>query len=116
MEHDNTPNYKMIPGSREKNTPGTFRDTIANKYMEAPTNDGHSPVNDGHSPMDMRGGTGKSGKQEDEKKKKKKLVSKAPKRPLNPFSKEYTGFVSGSNPYIRRGSPQKAEAGTIFGK
>ena len=34
----------------------------------------------------------------------------------NPFSKDYTGVFSGSNPYIRTGSPQKSEGGTIFGK
>jgi len=44
MEHDKSPNYKMIPGSREKDTPGTFRDTPVNKYMGAPVNDGHSPI------------------------------------------------------------------------
>tara|TARA_Y100000114_G_C11684566_1_gene290361 strand:- start:376 stop:762 length:387 start_codon:yes stop_codon:yes gene_type:complete len=53
MEHSKTPNYKMIPGSREKDTPGTFRDTPVNKYMEAPANMGHETVaNMGHSPMD----------------------------------------------------------------
>jgi hypothetical protein len=39
-----TPNYAMIPGSREKDTPGTFRDNPVNKYMEAPANSGHSPM------------------------------------------------------------------------
>lgn len=35
-----TMNYKMIPGSREKDTEGTFRDTVPNNYMSA-VNDGH---------------------------------------------------------------------------
>ena len=44
-----SPNYKMIPGSREKDTEGTFRDTPGINYMAA-TNMGHAtaPVNSGH--------------------------------------------------------------------
>ena len=42
--NDRTPNYKMIPGSREKDTEGTFRDTALNAYMAAPSNMGHSPM------------------------------------------------------------------------
>jgi hypothetical protein len=47
-----TPNYSMIPGSREKDTPGNFRDTAPNNYMSA-VNMGHeTPANEGHSPME----------------------------------------------------------------
>ena len=35
-----TPNYKMIIGQREKDTEGTFRDTVPNNYMSA-VNAGH---------------------------------------------------------------------------
>lgn len=44
-----SPNYKMIPGSREKDTEGTFRDTPGVNYMTA-TNMGHAtaPANFGH--------------------------------------------------------------------
>ena len=51
-------NYKMIPGSREKDTEGTFRDTPGVSYMTATnmghataaTNMGHAtaPANSGH--------------------------------------------------------------------
>jgi len=70
---DKAPNFYMIPGSKEKDTPGTFRDTAPNAYMAAPSNMGHEAVaNMGHetSPMDFghdkfklisRGPGGKSG-------------------------------------------------------
>jgi len=42
-------NYSMKPGSREVDSPGTFRDTPINKYMGSPVNYGtESPMNDGH--------------------------------------------------------------------
>ena len=100
------PNFYMIPGSKEKDTPGAFRDTPVNKYMSM-ANAGHedSPAN----LMNPPGGGG--GANEDKKKKKTKF----PKRTsLNPFSKDYTGVFSGSNPYVRIGSSQKSEGGTIF--
>jgi hypothetical protein len=97
-------NYSMKPGSREIDTPGAFRDTSINKHMGAPVNYGTEGGDD----------------------KKKKVVTKAkpaakpkkkmgPKRTsLNPFSKDYTGVVSGSNPYIKISKSQKSEKGTIF--
>lgn len=40
-------NYSMKPGSREKDSPGAFRDTPINKYMGSPVNYGtESPIND----------------------------------------------------------------------
>ena len=47
---DKAPNFYMIPGSKEKDTPGAFRDTPANAYMAAPSNMGHD------SPADFHGG------------------------------------------------------------
>jgi len=47
---DKAPNFYMIPGSKEKDTPGAFRDTPANAYMSAPSNMGHE------SPADFHGG------------------------------------------------------------
>lgn len=103
-----TPNFKLIPGSREKDTEGTFRDTSINNYMTM-ANAGHED-----SPANLMNPPGGGGGESEDKKKKK---SKFPKRTsLNPFSKDYTGVFSGSNPYIRTGSPQKSEGGTIFGK
>jgi len=105
-----TPNFYMIPGSREKNTPGNFRDTAPNNYMTM-ANAGHEDTESPANLMNPPGGSG--GNAEDDKKKKK---TKFPKRDsLNPFSSDYTGIFSGSNPYIRRGSAQKSEGGTIFG-
>ena len=105
-----TPNFKLIPGQRQKDTEGTFRDTAPNNYMTM-ANEGHeSPAN----LMNPPGGGG--GESEDKKKKKSKLPPTKKRTSLNPFSKDYTGVFSGSNPYIRTGSPQKSEGGTIFGK
>lgn len=52
-------NYSMKPGSREKDSPGAFRDTPVNKYMGSPVNYGtENPTDEG-------------------KDKKKKVVAKA---------------------------------------
>tara|TARA_E500000075_G_scaffold4101_1_gene3457 strand:- start:47 stop:364 length:318 start_codon:yes stop_codon:yes gene_type:complete len=96
--------FKMNPGSKEVDTEGTFKNDAAVLNMGHPTNYG--------SPLADKGHKGDDKKHTHEKKKKKNPAN--PKRPLNPFSKEYTGFTSGSNPYIRTTSPQKSEAGTIF--
>tara|TARA_R100000353_G_scaffold154828_1_gene113591 strand:- start:967 stop:1287 length:321 start_codon:yes stop_codon:yes gene_type:complete len=102
----NTPNYKMIPGARQKDTEGTFRDTSINNYMTM-ANEGHESPANLMNPPGGGGGADESGK--------KKKKTKFPKRTsLNPFSSDYTGIFSGSNPYIRRGSSQKSEGGTIF--
>ena len=85
-----TPNYKMIPGSREKDTPGNFRDTPANKYMAAPSNMGHDTVaNMGHSPMDKH----EPGHEEKKDKGIKLAVqtSKGPKAPRGPQSGKIGG-------------------------
>ena len=131
--NNKTPNFYMIPGDllKKLDTPGSFSykatstmnklgmgDTMANMGH-------HTPANEGHSPMDLNddkdkktllpnSGSDKPAKKED--KKKKNNYPKRERTSLNPFNPQYTGIFEGSNPYIRTGSPQKSESGTIFGK
>ena len=42
------PNFYMIPGSKEVDTVGTFKNTDAVANMGAPSNYGTVPTNDGH--------------------------------------------------------------------
>ena len=98
-------NYKANKNNaQDANTASTFKDPDGVAMAGGTAfNDGHMnygtvPLNEGHD--------------KDDKKKKK---TKFPKRDsLNPFSSDYTGIFSGSNPYIRRTGSQKSEAGTIF--
>ena len=64
----------------------------------------------------MKEGGKDSQGEEKEDKKKKNNYPKRERTSLNPFNPQYTGIFEGSNPYIRTGSPQKSESGTIFGK
>lgn len=85
-------NYSMKPGSREKDSPGAFRDTPINKYMGSPVNYGtESPMNDGHDKKRKLGTEGMSSdekvayykKQSENMKKKKSSSNKAPRGPQN---------------------------------
>ena len=84
--------YSMKPGSREKDSPGAFRDTPINKYMGSPVNYGtESPMNDGHDKKRKLGTEGMSSdekvayykKQSENMKKKKSSSNKAPRGPQN---------------------------------
>ncbi len=85
-------NYSMQPGSREKDSPGAFRDTPINKYMGSPVNYGtESPMNDGHDKKRKLGTEGMTSdekvayykKQSENMKKKKASSNKAPRGPQN---------------------------------
>ena len=85
-------NYSMKPGSREKDSPGAFRDTPINKYMGSPVNYGtETPMNDGHDKKRKLGTEGMSSdekiayykKQSENMKKKKTASNKAPRGPQN---------------------------------
>ena len=85
-------NYSMKPGSREKDSPGAFRDTPINKYMGSPVNYGtESPMNDGHDKKRKLGTEGMTSdekvayykKQSENMKKKKASSNKAPRGPQN---------------------------------
>ena len=85
-------NYSMKPGSREKDSPGAFRDTPINKYMGSPVNYGtESPANDGHDKKRKLGTEGMTSeqkvayykKQSENMKKKKTSSNKAPRGPQN---------------------------------
>lgn len=85
-------NYSMKPGSREKDSPGAFRDTLINKYMGSATNYGtETPMNDGHDKKRKLGTEGMTAdqkvayykKQSENMKKKKASSNKAPRGPQN---------------------------------
>ena len=85
-------NYSMTPGSREKDSPGAFRDTPINKYMGSPVNYGtESPMNSGNDKKRKLGTEGMTAdqkiayykKQSENMKKKKPSSNKAPRGPQN---------------------------------
>jgi hypothetical protein len=87
-------NYSMKPGSREKDSPGAFRDTAINKYMGSGINygtEGDAPLNDGHDKKRKLGTEGMTAdqkvayykKQSENMKKKKSSSNKAPRGPQN---------------------------------
>ena len=85
-------NYSMKPGSREKDSPGAFRDTAINNYMGSAVNYGtESPANDGHDKKRKLGTEGMTPdqkvayykKQSENMKKKKASSNKAPRGPQN---------------------------------
>mgnify|MGYP004157282897 FL=1 len=110
---------------KKLDTPGGFSykaESTMNKLGMGPINDGHetmanmghdTPTNDGHSPVDFNL-RGPQNNKNEVKKEDKKKEKKSSKRPLNPFSDEYTGLLEGDNPYIRFGGQQKSMSGTIF--